>query len=77
MSSSSVNVEVDAAPQQDLSQVLSEIRSQYEGIAEKNRREMDAWYKVKVRHVDKLIVSLFLQPEMFANFHLSLFPRPV
>lgn len=53
LSSSSVNVEVDAVPQQDLSQVLSEIRSQYEGIADKNRREMEAWYKVKVRHGDK------------------------
>lgn len=54
LSSSNVNVEVDAAPQQDLAQILSEVRSQYEGIAEKNRREMEAWYKVKVRHGGKL-----------------------
>lgn len=52
MTSSSVNVEVDAAPQQDLSHILNEIRTQYEGITEKNRREMEAWYKVKVRHGD-------------------------
>lgn len=52
MTSSSVNVEVDAAPQQDLSRILDEIRTQYEGITEKNRREMEAWYKVKVRHGD-------------------------
>lgn len=52
LSHSSVNVEVDAPPQQDLSHILSEIRTQYEGIAEKNRHEMEAWYKVKVRHGD-------------------------
>lgn len=50
MANSSVNVEVDPVPQQDLSQVLSEIRAQYEGIVDKNRRDMEAWYKVKVRH---------------------------
>lgn len=49
MAVSSVNVEVDAAPQQDLNQVMQEIRAQYEGIAEKNRKEMEAWYKGKVR----------------------------
>ncbi len=44
-----MNVEVDAKPQEDMARILEEIRTQYEGIAEKNRREMDAWYKVKVR----------------------------
>ncbi|XP_017538703.1 keratin 97 [Pygocentrus nattereri] len=55
MSSSSVNVEVDAAPQQDLSHILQEIRSQYEGIAEKNRKEMEAWYKVKFDDLNKQV----------------------
>ncbi|MCI4393395.1 hypothetical protein PGIGA_G00157100 [Pangasianodon gigas] len=55
LSSSSVNVEVDAVPQQDLSLILSEIRSQYEGIAEKNRREMEAWYKVKFDDLNKQV----------------------
>ncbi|KAG7315364.1 hypothetical protein KOW79_021452 [Hemibagrus wyckioides] len=55
MASSSVNVEVDAVPQQDLSQILSEIRTQYEGIAEKNRRDMEAWYKVKFDEVNKQV----------------------
>lgn len=55
MTSSSVNVEVEAVPQEDLSQIIDEVRAQYEGIAEKNRREMEAWYKVKVRHGDKLL----------------------
>lgn len=46
---SSVNVEVDAGCPQDMSKVLDQIRCQYEGIAETNRREMEAWYKAKVR----------------------------
>uniref|UniRef100_A0AAY5F5A0 IF rod domain-containing protein n=1 Tax=Electrophorus electricus TaxID=8005 RepID=A0AAY5F5A0_ELEEL len=45
MTSSSVNVDVDAPPQQDLSRMLEEIRTQYEGIVEKNRGEMESWYK--------------------------------
>ncbi|XP_062243034.1 keratin, type I cytoskeletal 19-like [Platichthys flesus] len=55
MNTSSVNVEVDAKPQADLSAVMDEIRSQYEGIAEKNRREMDAWYKVKFDELNKQV----------------------
>ncbi len=48
MSSSSVNVEVDAAPQQDMARIMEEIRQQYEGVIEKNRRDMESWYKDKV-----------------------------
>ncbi|MGH0154710.1 UNVERIFIED_CONTAM: hypothetical protein FKN15_027942 [Acipenser sinensis] len=47
MHCASVNVEVDAAPQQDLARILEETRAQYEGIAEKNRRDVEAWYKNK------------------------------
>uniref|UniRef100_A0A8C4TC25 Keratin, type I cytoskeletal 17-like n=1 Tax=Erpetoichthys calabaricus TaxID=27687 RepID=A0A8C4TC25_ERPCA len=39
------NVEVDAAPQQDLAKTLEEIRSQYRSIVENNRRDMENWYK--------------------------------
>lgn len=46
-----VNVEVDAAPQQDLSVVMSEIRQHYESVAEKNRKELEAWYLNKVKPV--------------------------
>lgn len=51
MSGSSVNVEVDAKKQEDLSVIIHEMRAQYEAIIEKNRREMEAWYTVKVREV--------------------------
>ncbi|XP_061581303.1 keratin 97 [Cololabis saira] len=57
VSSQSVNVEVDAKPQEDLTRVLDEIRIQYDGIAEKNRREMEAWYKVKFDELNKEVTS--------------------
>ncbi|XP_056615749.1 keratin 97 [Triplophysa dalaica] len=53
MSSSSVNVEVDAAPHQDLARIMEEMRQQYEGITEKNRREMEGWYKAKFDELNK------------------------
>lgn len=56
-SSSSVNVEVDARPQDDLSKTLDGIRSQYESIAEKNRRDMESWYKGKFDELNKQISS--------------------
>lgn len=43
-----VNVEVDAVPQADLTKVLAEIREQYETVTEKNKRELEAWFKSKV-----------------------------
>lgn len=43
-----VNVEVDAAPQQDLNKVLEEIRAQYESITDKHRRDQEAWFNEKV-----------------------------
>lgn len=43
-----VNVEVDAAPQQDMSRMMEEIRTQYEGIIDKHRRDQEAWFTDKV-----------------------------
>ncbi|XP_070834006.1 keratin 97 [Chaetodon trifascialis] len=57
VSASSVNVEVDARPQENLSVIMEEIRNQYEGIADKNRREMEAWYKVKFDELNKQVAS--------------------
>lgn len=44
-----VNVEVDAAPHQDLNKVLDEIRAQYESITDKHRRDQEAWFTQKVK----------------------------
>lgn len=43
-----INVEVDAAPQQDLSRIMDEIRAQYEGITDKHRRDQETWFNEKV-----------------------------
>ncbi|XP_037545614.1 keratin, type I cytoskeletal 13 [Nematolebias whitei] len=48
-----VNVEVDAAPQQDLNKVLEEIRTQYEAISDKHRRDQEAWFNEKSTSLTK------------------------
>ncbi|XP_074484013.1 keratin, type I cytoskeletal 17-like isoform X1 [Sebastes fasciatus] len=57
VSASCVNVEVDAKPQADMSRTMQEIRSQYEGIADKNRREMEAWHQGKFDELNKQVAS--------------------
>ncbi|PWS23293.1 hypothetical protein DKP78_13795 [Enterococcus faecium] len=51
--SHNVNVEVDAAPQQDLNRVLEEIRSQYETMIDKHRRDQEAWFNDKSTTLSK------------------------
>ena len=43
-----VSVEVNAAPGEDLTKILNDLRNEYEQIIEKNRREVEQWYEVKV-----------------------------
>uniref|UniRef100_A0A673JBT9 Keratin, type I cytoskeletal 13-like n=1 Tax=Sinocyclocheilus rhinocerous TaxID=307959 RepID=A0A673JBT9_9TELE len=48
-----VNVEVVAAPQQDLNKVLEEVRAHYENIIQKHRREQEDWFKDKTAGLNK------------------------
>lgn len=56
-----VNVEVDAARGPELGSVLSELRSQYEGIVQKNKEEAEDWYRKKVSDVNKAVLLLIGQ----------------
>ncbi|XP_063079974.1 neurofilament medium polypeptide-like [Engraulis encrasicolus] len=54
---STVNVDVDAAPQGDLSVVLAGVREHYEAVAAKNRKELEAWFQAKTESLSKEVLS--------------------
>ena len=43
-----VNVEINAAPGVDLTALLSNMRAEYEDLAEQNREDAEAWFNEKV-----------------------------
>ncbi|XP_066442141.1 keratin, type I cytoskeletal 47 kDa-like [Eleutherodactylus coqui] len=48
-----VNVELDSAPPVDLSKIIAELRQQYEDMVEKNRQEVETWYRAQHKHLSK------------------------
>ncbi|XP_062294130.1 keratin, type I cytoskeletal 13-like [Scomber scombrus] len=48
-----VNVEVDAAPQDDLTRVMEEIREHYESITNKSRKDLEVWFQSKSESLNK------------------------
>ncbi|XP_074543956.1 keratin 98 [Halichoeres trimaculatus] len=52
-----VNVAVDASPSVDLNKVMSEIREHYEGVINKNRKELEAWHQNKIKAVEQEVIT--------------------
>ncbi|KFQ34532.1 Keratin, type I cytoskeletal 42, partial [Merops nubicus] len=55
--SGTVNVEVDAAPGIDLTRILSEMRAQYEALAEKNRKDAEAWFFTQTDELNREVAT--------------------
>uniref|UniRef100_A0A8C6VGX5 Keratin 15 n=1 Tax=Naja naja TaxID=35670 RepID=A0A8C6VGX5_NAJNA len=52
-----VNVEMDAAPGVDLTKILADMREQYEQMAERNRRDAEAWFFTKTEELNREVAT--------------------
>ncbi|XP_007940312.1 keratin, type I cytoskeletal 19 [Orycteropus afer afer] len=52
-----VSVEVDSAPGVDLAKILSDMRSQYEVMAEKNRKDAEAWFTSRTEELNREVAG--------------------
>uniref|UniRef100_A0A4X2K2I8 Keratin, type I cytoskeletal 10 n=1 Tax=Vombatus ursinus TaxID=29139 RepID=A0A4X2K2I8_VOMUR len=53
VSTGDVNVEMNAAPGVDLTEYLNRMRTEYETMAEQNRKDAEAWFNEKSKEVTK------------------------
>ncbi|KFQ70248.1 Keratin, type I cytoskeletal 19, partial [Phaethon lepturus] len=52
-----VSVELDSAPGIDLSKILADMRDQYEHMAEKNRKDAEAWFHSKTEELNHEVAA--------------------
>ncbi|KAK5926922.1 hypothetical protein CgunFtcFv8_022457 [Champsocephalus gunnari] len=52
-----INVQVEVVKQPDLSLIMAEIREQYETVAAKNAKELDAWFQTKSEELNKEVAA--------------------
>ncbi|XP_077170484.1 keratin, type I cytoskeletal 14-like [Paroedura picta] len=52
-----ITVEMDAAPGADLTKILSEMREQYEVLAEKNRKDAEHWFFTKTEELNREVAT--------------------
>ncbi|XP_042332472.1 keratin, type I cytoskeletal 14-like [Sceloporus undulatus] len=52
-----ISVEMDAAPGVDLTKILSEMREQYETLAEKNRKDAEQWFFTKTEELNREVAT--------------------
>ncbi|XP_056404288.1 keratin, type I cytoskeletal 42-like [Hyla sarda] len=62
-----VDVEVDAAPSIDLNNVLSEVREQYEGLMERNLREVESIFLARTAELNNEVSSGAEQLQSVSN----------
>ncbi|XP_019124408.2 keratin, type I cytoskeletal 13 [Larimichthys crocea] len=55
--SGQVNVEVDAAPQEDLTRIIEEVREHYEAVAAKSRKDLESWYQTQSESITKEVAA--------------------
>lgn len=59
----SVVVEMDNSRELDMKQVVKEVKSQFEEVSARSRKEAEAWYKNKVTTPLPLYLHLYLSLE--------------
>ena len=68
-----MNVEVDAAPQEDMSVTLAAMREHYEAVASKNRKTLEAWFQAKVGPPSLDQYSIRLEMDMILYLFVVVF----